>query len=83
MMTTEMRQRVIQLVDRLPPESLPEAIAFLESLSIKSQPPSKNIETATIVEENGLLTIDSPAIDRIETILDETRAERINELSSW
>lgn len=82
-MTTPMRQRVIQLIDRLPPESLPEAIAFLESLSIKAQPPSKNTELATIVEENGLLVIDSPAIEGIETILDDTRLERINELSSW
>ena len=42
-MTVEMRQRVIQLVDCLPQESLPEAIAFLESLSTKANPSAVNV----------------------------------------
>jgi hypothetical protein len=36
-MKIEMRQRVMDLVDQLPQEMLPEAIEFIQSLSIKAK----------------------------------------------
>ena len=76
-MTTPMRQRVIQLIDRLPPESLPEAIAFLESLSIKAQPVSKNAELTA--EELALIAI----IQRRLSPQEQQRFDELREQNEW
>lgn len=76
-MTTEMRQRVIQLVDRLPPESLPEAIALLESLSIKAHPISQNTEATA--EELTLIA----TIQRCLSPEDQKRFDELREQNEW
>ncbi len=52
-MKIEMRQRVIDLVDQLPQEMLPEAIEFIQSLSIKA----KGNQLFSSTEEQELISI--------------------------
>jgi AbrB family looped-hinge helix DNA binding protein len=40
-------------------------------------------QAPNIINENGLLVIDAPCDDNLETIIDDLRSERINQLSSW
>jgi len=36
-----------------------------------------------VINEEGLLVIDSPSLESLETLIDDSRSERINELLSW
>ncbi|MDB9315448.1 hypothetical protein PN462_20205 [Spirulina sp. CS-785/01] len=70
-MTETMRQKALDLLDRLPEASLPAAIALLESLSLSANPTSSNSETTT--EEINL-------INKIEQRLPPQQQQRFEEL---
>lgn len=40
-------------------------------------------QEAKIINDNGLLVIDSNYVDNFETIIDDLRLERINTISPW
>jgi hypothetical protein len=74
---TEIRQRAIELVEKLPQEMLSEAIDFLESLSKKAEPLKEEEELTA--EESTLMQI----IQRRLSPEEQNRLDYLREQNEW
>lgn len=73
----DIRQRAIELIDKLPKEMLTEAVTLLESLSLKAN--QLRDETALGSEEDALLEI----IQRYLSVEEQTRLDYLREQNEW
>lgn len=73
----DIRQRAIELIDKLPKEMLTEAVTLLESLSLKAN--QLGDETALGSEEYALLEI----IQRYLSLEEQTRLDYLREQNEW
>lgn len=73
----DIRQRAIELIDKLPNEMLTEAVTLLESLSLKAN--QLGDETALGSEECALLEI----IQRYLSLEEQTRLDYLREHNEW
>lgn len=75
--STDIRQRAIELIDKLPQEMLTEAVTLLESLSLKAN--QVGDETDCNSEEDALLEI----IQRYLSLAEQKRLDYLREQNEW